>query len=131
MLTTDTTEFRNRFTKENDANNRYNYLTTLKEISSKVVSGQKQTNQKNWKEVIYYQLMDVQSLKIRFGTIAFKISENIARYKNLIIKYKNDTHIGPRVVSLESKLTNLKETFDRAFEPMEYINSATRMYKVN
>jgi len=35
------------------------------------------------------------------------------------------------VQELEVKLNALNDTFDQAFDPTEYINSATRMYLVN
>lgn len=124
-------EFKRDFSKENDASKRYDYLTSLKLKSAGLVSDKKTANPKDWKEIFYFQLMDVQALKLRFGRITFSISENIVRYKALITKYKSDPQIGAKVATLETKLNDLKETFDRAFEPIDYINSATRMYKVN
>jgi hypothetical protein len=124
-------EFEYRFSKESDAKKRYDYLTFLKQNVADQVAKQKAKNPTEWKEKIYYQLMDVQALKLRFGNITFKISENITRYNTLITKYKNDDQIGSKVSALETKLTDLKSTFDRAFDPAEYINSATRMYKVD
>lgn len=131
LLEIDQSEFKLKYSKENDANKRYDYLTLLRGNSAQVVENQKQLNGKDWKEIIYFQLMDVQALKLGFGRITFKISENIESYKGLISKYKEDTQIGNKVAMLETKLIDMKETFDRAFEPIDYINSATRMYKVN
>lgn len=131
MLQVDPSEFKLKYSKENDASKRYDYLTLLRQGSAEVVFNQKQLNAKEWKETIYFQLMDVQALKLGFGRITFKISESIESYHTLISKYKEDTQIGNKVAMLETKLTDLKETFDRAFEPIDYINSATRMYKVN
>lgn len=124
-------EFENRFSNESDAKKRYDYLTYLKQKVAEEVAKAKMENASEWKEKIYYQLMDVQALKLRFGNITFKISENISQYGSLINKYKNDDQIGSKVANLESKLTDLKNTFDGAFDPAEYINSATRMYKVD
>ena len=121
----------NRFSNESDAKKRYDYLTYLKQKVAEEVANEKMKNASEWKEKIYYQLMDVQALKLRFGNITFKISENISQYGSLINKYKNDDQIGSKVANLESKLTDLKNTFDGAFDPAEYINSATRMYKVD
>lgn len=131
MLGISKTEFEYKFSKESDAKKRYDYLTFLKQKVADEVAKQKKDNPNEWKEKIYYQLMDVQALKLRFGNITFKISENITRYNGLVNKYKNDKQIGSKVASLETKLTDLKNTFDRAFDPAEYINSATRMYKVD
>lgn len=55
----------------------------------------------------------------------------ISKYNELIHKYRNDPEIGFKVQALEVKLNALSDTFDGAFEPTEYINSATRMYLVN
>ncbi len=124
-------DFKNGFSRENDANKRYEYLSFLKQKSAKLVTAQKSSNAKDWKEEIYFELTDVQALKLNFGRTTFRISENIESYKNLIQKYKSDPEIGTRVVQLQDKLTKLKQTFDQAFDPLDYINSATRMYKVN
>ncbi|MDN3670334.1 hypothetical protein QWY93_13485 [Echinicola jeungdonensis] len=75
-------------------------------------------------------MAEIQSLKIRFGGITFRISENINKYNELIKKYKESKHIGPRIIELESKLISLQNSFDKAFKPLEYINSANKMYKV-
>jgi hypothetical protein len=123
-------EFEYSFSKQSDAKKRYDYLTSLKLKVAEEVAKQKSKNPNDWKEKIHYQLMDVQALKLRFGNITFKISDNISRYNELIAKYKNDPQIGAKVAALEGKLADLKNTFDGAFDPSEYINSATRMYKV-
>jgi hypothetical protein len=75
--------------------------------------------------------MDVQSLKLRFGELTFEIRGIIGRYDELIAKYKNDPEIGLKVQALGVKLDAMSDTFDSAFDPTEYINSATRMYLVN
>lgn len=124
-------EFQTKFSNEYDANKRTKYLLTLSQKAADLVSNQKVSTPKDWKEGIYYEEMDVQSLKLRFGRITFKISENIGRYNDLIAKYKNDPDVGTKVQALETKLKELQDTFDKTFEPLEYINSATRMYKVN
>ena len=124
-------EFLRKFSNEYDANKRTKYLISLAQKGSDLVSNQKTANPKDWKESIYYQMMDVQSLKLRFGRITFTISQNIGRYSELIKKYKNDPDVGTKVQSLETKLNELQDTFDKTFEPLDYINSATRMYKVN
>jgi chromosome segregation ATPase len=77
------------------------------------------------------ELMDVQSLKLRFGELTFEIRGIIGRYNELVAKYKNDPEIGLKVQALGVKLDALSDTFDGAFDPTEYINSATRMYLVN
>ncbi|HLW18873.1 MAG TPA: hypothetical protein VKX33_01040 [Cyclobacteriaceae bacterium] len=123
-------DFDARYTTENDANKRYQYLNELTEIISTRVSQEKEVNPKNWKNTFYYEMTEIQSLKVRFGTITFRISENINKYSNLIDKYKNSTQIGPKMADLEFKLNNLRNSFDKTFSPLDYINSANKMYKV-
>jgi hypothetical protein len=130
MLNIKRQTFTNEFTKESDANMRYAYLTTLRQSAADYVSKMKETNPKNWKENIYYQLIDVQSLKIKYGDVTLRISEHMNKYGSLVEKYKRDKDIGGEVVKLGVKLDRLKETFDNTFEPGEYAHTASRMYKV-
>jgi len=123
-------DFENRYTAENDANKRYQYLNELTEIISTRVNKEREENPKNWKNTFYYEMTEIQSLKVRFGTITFRISENINKYADLINKYKNSKHVGPKMSELEFKLNNLKNSFDKTFSPLDYINSANKMYKV-
>jgi hypothetical protein len=131
MLNISRNEFHRNFTNEYDANKRMNYLAHLSGIASRQVTNELSKNPKDWKEVIYYQMMDIQALKISFGRLTLRISENILRYSGLISKYKNDPDIGKNVLAMESKLLELVNTFESTFSPMEYISAATRMYKVN
>ena len=130
VLKIDEGDFVTNFSKESDAEKRYQYLTDLRQRASAFVATQKSNNSKDWKASVYYRMMEVQSLKMRFGQLTFRISENLMRYSELFKKYKEDEQIGARIVDLEAKLNTLKETFDKAFEPLEYVNSASRMYKV-
>lgn len=131
MLNISRNEFHRNFTNEYDANKRMNYLAHLSGIASRQVTNELSKNPKDWKEVIYYQMMDIQALKVSFGRLTLRISENILRYSGLISKYKNDPDIGKNVVAMESKLLELVNTFESTFSPVEYISAATRMYKVN
>jgi len=130
MVDINRTEFTNAFTRESDANKRYLYLTMLRDKAALYVIDMKQRNPKDWKENIYYQLMDVQSLKMKYGDVTYRIREHIDKYNQLIDKYKNNKNIGDHVTKLENKLNDLKQTFDSTFEPIEYVHTATRMYKV-
>ncbi|WP_118951306.1 SNF7 family protein [Taibaiella helva] len=125
-----TADFDQQFSRESDAEKRYQYLSDLRRRAGDYVAAVKAANPKDWKADIYYRMMDVQSLKIRFGQLTFRISEHIVRYADLFDKYRNDDQIGARITNLESRLNTLKETFDKAFDPLDYINSASRMYKV-
>jgi hypothetical protein len=124
-------EYQSRFNHQTDAEQRYQFLTQLRKDASALVMDRKTADAKNWKQPIYYELMDVQSLKLRFGDLTFDIRGILSRYKELIFKYRNDPEIGLKVQELEVKLNALNDTFDAAFDPNDYINSATRMYLVN
>lgn len=130
VLKINESDFIHDFSKESDAEKRYQYLTDLRQRASDFVAVQRSNNSKDWKAGVYYRMMEVQSLKIRFGQLTFRISENLMRYSDLFKKYRNDEQIGTRISDLETKLNALKDTFDKAFEPLEYVNSASRMYKV-
>jgi BMFP domain-containing protein YqiC len=124
-------EYTHRFSKENDAEQRYQFLTELRKKASGLIADRKAADMKSWKQPIYYELLDVQSLKLRFGEITFDIRGIISKYDELVRKYHSDPEIGLKVQALEVKLNALRDTFDGAFDPTEYINSATRMYLVN
>ena len=124
-------EYSHHFTKETDADQRYQFLTELRKRASSLVTDRRTSDIKNWKQPIYYELMDVQSLKLRFGELTFEIRGIIGRYNELVLKYRNDPEIGLKVQALGVKLDAMSDTFDSAFDPTEYINSATRMYLVD
>jgi hypothetical protein len=123
--------YENQFNRETDADKRYQFLTTLRKDASQLVNDRRTADVKNWKQPIYYELMDVQSLKLRFGDLTFDIRGILSKYSELVARYRNDPEIGLKVQELEVKLNALDDTFDGAFDPTEYINSATRMYLVN
>jgi BMFP domain-containing protein YqiC len=119
------------FSRENDAELRYQFLTDLRKRAAALVTARKAADIKTWKQPIYYELMDVQSLKERFGELTFEIRGIMSKYNEVILKYKSDPEIGLKVQELGVKLDAMSDTFDSAFDPTEYINSATRMYLVN
>jgi hypothetical protein len=124
-------EYQRRYNKETDADKRYEFLTEPRKSASALVTDRRAADVKAWKQPIYYELMDVQSLKLRFGDLTFDIRGILAKYSELVAKYHSDPEIGLKVQELEVKLNALDDTFDQAFDPTEYINSATRMYLVN
>ncbi|HEX7755619.1 MAG TPA: hypothetical protein VF421_09760 [Niabella sp.] len=123
-------DFDNNFSKENDADKRYQYLTKLRDAAAQFVASEKTKNPKDWRQTAYIQMNDVQSLKQRFGQVTFRISQNLLKYKDLFDKYRADPQLGSRIKDLEIKMKELQESFDKTFDPLEYINSANRMYKV-
>ncbi|MGE9313917.1 hypothetical protein ACLOAU_19850 [Niabella sp. CJ426] len=130
IIKTSPADFQANFSKENDAEKRYQYLTRLRDEAAKFVSEERTKNPKDWRQKAYVQMNDVQSLKQRFGQVTFRISQNLLKYKELFDKYKADPQLGARVKDLEIKMKELQESFDKTFDPLEYINSANRMYKV-
>jgi hypothetical protein len=131
LLHVDKAAYNQQFFRENDAEKRYQFLTELRKEASRLVTLRKSADTKSWKQPIYYELMDVQSLKLRFGQLTFDIRGILEKYRELAMKYRNDPEIGMKVQGLEVKLNALSDTFDTAFDPTEYVNSATRMYLVN
>ncbi|MBS1916771.1 MAG: hypothetical protein JST87_10880 [Bacteroidetes bacterium] len=123
-------EFNTKFNNESDADKRYAYITAIRRKAADVVASQKTSVPKDWKENIYFSLMDVQALKLGFGQITFRMRENMDNYNTLLKQYSNDPDIGKKINVLEKKLDELKEVFDNAFNPLDYLHSATRMYKV-
>lgn len=130
MIDIDKSDFTNKFSNENDANKRYLYLSSVRQKTATVVNNLKNISPKEWKEKIYYELADVQLLKIKYGDITTQINHHISQYETLIKKFKNDKNLSARMDLLDSKLVALKDSFDKAFEPAEYTNSIYRMYKV-
>ncbi|XZF14288.1 hypothetical protein ACTHGU_21110 [Chitinophagaceae bacterium MMS25-I14] len=130
LIHTSDDAFTTCFSKENDADRRYIFLSDLRNRSAELVNSQKENNPKDWKENIYYQLVEVQALKMKYGEITSRISEHIDKYNLLIKKYRTDKEIGPRIIALQARLNALKETFDHTFDPKEYRNNVARMYKV-
>lgn len=123
-------DFNEHFTHENDADKRYSYITGIRKKASELVASQKETNPKDWKENIYYSLMDIQSIKLRFGNITFRLQAYIDKYESLLKEYSKDPTMGVKMTVLQKKLNELKDIFENAFNPLDYINSTTRMYKV-
>jgi len=130
MINSPKMAFINCYSKESDADKRYIYLSDLRHKSANEVTQLKTANPKDWKESVYYQLMDVQSLKMQYGDITSRISQHIDKYNALINKYKADKEIGPRMAALQIKLNALKETFDHTFDPKQYKNTVAKMYKL-
>lgn len=130
IIKTSLPDFQNNFSKENDAEKRYQYLTKLRDEAANFVSNEKQKNPKEWRQAAYVQMNEVQAMKQRFGQVTFRISQNLLKYKELFDKYRTDPQLGSRIKDLEIKMKELQESFDKTFDPLEYINSANRMYKV-
>jgi hypothetical protein len=75
-------------------------------------------------------MVTVQNLKIRFGTLTFRILENLDKYKGLIKKYKQDEYLKDKVDQLDLKLNLVRNSFESTFNPQDYIKASNEMYIV-
>ncbi len=96
MLGVSNSEFTEKFTHENDADKRYQYLTTIRKKAADRVAERKINAPKDWKEDIYYSLLDVQSLKLRFGNITFRLQEYTDKYDDLLKSYSADANLSAK-----------------------------------
>jgi hypothetical protein len=126
-------DFQQNFTTQTDANKYFEYIKKIAGSINRIVKEERVVNPEKWKTKFYYQMQAVQSLKIRFGTLTFRIKENIAQYKELIEKYsKSETpEMKEKMQGLSLKLDQLNNAFDKQFSPQEYIRAATQMYMVD
>lgn len=123
-------DFRKNFTDETDAKKRTEYIIGISNIAENKIAEEKKKNPENWKQDYYNQMVTVQNLKIRFGTITFRILENLDKYKILIEKYKQDQFLKDRVTQLELKLDLVRNSFEATFNPQDYIRASNEMYIV-
>jgi len=123
-------DFKKYFTDETDAKKRTQYILDISKIAEDKIAEEKNQNPENWKQDYYNQMVAVQNLKIRFGTITFRIMENLDKYKLLINKYKNDELLKDRIAQLDSKLISVRNSFESTFNPQDYIKASSEMYIV-
>jgi hypothetical protein len=123
-------EFKKNFTDETDAKKRTEYIINVSKIAENKIAEEKNKNPENWKQDYYNQMVNVQNLKIRFGTLTFRILENLTKYQALINKYKNDEFLKSRVAELGVKLNVVSNSFESTFNPQEYIRASNEMYIV-
>ena len=124
------TDFKKQFTDETDAKKRTQYILDISKIAEDKIADEKNKNPENWKQDYYNQMVAVQNLKIRFGTITFRIMENLDKYKVLINKYKNDELLKDRIAQLDLKLISVRNSFETTFNPQDYIKASSEMYIV-
>ena len=126
-------DFERAFTRQTDANRRFDYIRDLSRTIAERVRIERENNPEKWKTVFHHQMQAVQSLKIRFGTLTFRIRENIEQYRKLIQRYTKvqDPEIARRMTDLAGKLERLDRTFDATFSPQQYIEAANQMYIVD
>ncbi len=130
MLSISKSDFKKHFTDETDAKKRTQYIIDISKIAEDKISEERAKNPENWKQKYYNQMVSVQNLKIRFGTITFRILENLDKYKVLINKYKHDEYLKEKVVQLELKLNLVRNSFEATFNPQDYIKASNEMYIV-
>lgn len=130
MLGINRAEFTKNFTDETDAKKRTQYIINISRIAENKIAEEKSKNPENWKQDYYNQMVAVQNLKIRFGTITFRILENLDKYKALINKYKTDENLKDRIAQLDLKLDLVRNSFESTFNPQDYIRASNEMYVV-
>lgn len=123
-------EFKKNFTDETDAKKRTQYIIEVSKIAENKIAEEKAKNPENWKQDYYNQMVTVQNLKIRFGTITFRILENLDNYKTLINKYGKDEFLKDRIAQLDVKLNMVRNSFESTFNPQVYIKASNEMYIV-
>lgn len=123
-------EFKKNFTDETDAKKRTQYIINVSKIAENKIADEKNANPENWKQDYYNQMVNVQNLKIRFGTLTFRILENLDKYQALINKYKDDEYLKSRIAELSLKLNMVRNSFESTFNPQEYIRASNEMYIV-
>ncbi|MFD1095811.1 hypothetical protein [Salegentibacter chungangensis] len=130
ILGVDVKEFEEKFTNETDAKKRTQYILDISKIAENKIVEERNKNPENWKQAYHDQMLAVQNLKIRFGSITFRILENLNKYEKLIEKYKNDKYLKDEMVQLELKLDMVRNSFESTFNPQEYIKASNEMYIV-
>ncbi len=130
ILGIDKTDFKKRFTDETDAKKRTQYILDISKIAEDKIVEERNKNGENWKQDFYNQMVTVQNLKIRFGTLTFRILENLDKYKVLIAKYKQDEFLKDKVDQLDLKLNLVRNSFESTFNPQDYIKASNEMYIV-
>ncbi|MDT0646575.1 hypothetical protein RM545_07730 [Zunongwangia sp. F260] len=130
ILGIDLKEFEQKFTNETDAKKRTQYILDISKVAENKIAEEKTKNPENWKQDYYDQMMTVQNLKIRFGTITFRILENLNKYEGLIQKYQNDKYLKDEMAQLKLKLNLVRNSFESTFNPQEYIKASNEMYVV-
>lgn len=130
MLGINPKEFEKNFTDETDAKKRTQYILDISKIAEDKIVQAKAENPENWKQDYHDQMIAVQNLKIRFGTITFRILENLNKYEGLIEKYKDDKYLKDRMAQLKLKLDLVRNSFESTFNPQEYIKASNEMYVV-
>ena len=126
----DPREFDRRFTRELDHSKIQLYVGELRERINNKVRDAEKSNPQNWRSPFFRQMQKIQSLKLRFGQLTFRIQENTLRYNELIEKYNrvNNNDIKAKMADLRVKLTRLTSAFDAVFQPQQYIQAASTMY---
>lgn len=122
--------FEKNFTNETDAKKRTQYILDISKIAEAKIVEEREKNPENWKQDYHDQMMAVQNLKIRFGTITFRILENLNKYEELITKYENDKYLKEEMKELKLKLDLVRNSFESTFNPQEYIRASNEMYIV-
>lgn len=130
MLGINLKDFNKKFTEETDAKKRTQYILDISKIAENKIVEERKKNPENWKQEYHDQMLRVQNLKIRFGTLTFRILENLEKYEKLIAKYQDDPFLAEQMKELKLKLDLVRNSFESTFSPQEYIKASNEMYIV-
>jgi hypothetical protein len=123
-------DFNLNYISESNGMKKLEYLNKLKEMSKNKVQTDNMNYPEKWKQIFYYEMEKVQALKIRFGEITLRITQNFVKYQNLINRYENNPFLKDNMAGLKDKLNDLKNNFNKSFLPEEYIKGANTMYTI-
>ena len=116
---------------ESDAFKVLDYLNRISLQAGAYVTELKVRQPKSWKDKLYYEMMDIQALKMQFGGKVSIIRDNINKYALLLDRYKTDADLKSRIQNLASLLKQVDETFDKTYPVSDYLMASSRMYRAN
>jgi hypothetical protein len=130
ILGIDSVKFNKRYSLEDDADKRRLYLNELAELCKVSVEVEKNSNPSEWKSKYYYPMNEIQSIKIRYGSLIGRMQMNIERYEALFEKYDKSTIMADKLRDPKQSLNSLKKVFNETFNSERYIRSSVKMYRI-
>lgn len=97
---------------------------------AKLVQKSQATDENNWKNYFYGDMMEVQQLRIQFGQLTSKMAEYLKGYDKLLKTYEEDPLLKDNVKKCQSSLKSLQNSFTTIFSPSKYIEQSAYMYKI-
>lgn len=85
----------------------------------------------DWKTELYFDMQDIQEMRITFGRLLLRKSENIKQYGELIKKYKNEGDItATKMGNIYDSYQPYQVKFDKTYNGRAYIENSENMYKI-